>query len=113
MLWLRIIEVADRANVCDVKTLLHPLAYAARPSPMETSARDAQGKIKLSFPLYAREFDWAKHDGMTIAIREDMHFHSTGLLMPDGQFLTFYRPILPVSSTDRTSHTTALNLNEN
>ena len=49
--------------------------------------RDAQGKIKLSFPLLACQHEWPKNAGMTIAIREGLTFHSTGLLMPDGQLL--------------------------
>jgi len=49
--------------------------------------RDSQGKIKLSFPFLACEQNWPKHDGMTIAVREGLAFHSTGLLMPDGQLL--------------------------
>lgn len=49
--------------------------------------RDANGKIALSFPFLDCKHEWPKHQGMTIAVREGLNFHSTGLLMPDGQLL--------------------------
>jgi peroxiredoxin (alkyl hydroperoxide reductase subunit C) len=49
--------------------------------------RDAKGNITLSFPFLAGQQTWPKHEGFTVAIREGLTFHSTGLLMPDGQLL--------------------------
>jgi len=52
--------------------------------------RDENGKPKLSFPFYACQQEWPKHEGMTIAVREGLEFHTTGLLNPDGQLLFEY-----------------------
>jgi peroxiredoxin 2/4 len=49
--------------------------------------RDKNGEPKLSFPFLSCKHEWAKCPGMTIAIREGLQFHSTGLLNPDGQLL--------------------------
>jgi alkyl hydroperoxide reductase subunit AhpC len=51
---------------------------------------DSEGHIKLSFPFSDHEHEWPKHTGMTIAIREGLAYHSTGLLIPDGQLLFEY-----------------------
>ncbi len=49
--------------------------------------RDARGNIKLSFPFLDTKQEWPKYNGLTIAVREGLQFHSTGLLKPDGQAL--------------------------
>jgi peroxiredoxin (alkyl hydroperoxide reductase subunit C) len=49
--------------------------------------RDKDGKPKLSFPFCTGHQDWPKRPGMTIAVREGLNFHSTGLLNSDGQLL--------------------------
>jgi peroxiredoxin (alkyl hydroperoxide reductase subunit C) len=49
--------------------------------------RDDEGNIKLSFPFLDCQHEWPKKSGMTIAVREGLRFHSTGLLIPDGQLL--------------------------
>jgi peroxiredoxin (alkyl hydroperoxide reductase subunit C) len=49
--------------------------------------RDGNGRLKLQFPFLPCQQDWPRHEGMTIAVREGLQFHSTGLLNPDGQLL--------------------------
>jgi peroxiredoxin (alkyl hydroperoxide reductase subunit C) len=49
--------------------------------------RTADGKPQLSFSLLDCHEPLPHHDRMTIVVREGLNFHSTGLLMPDGQLL--------------------------
>jgi|GEM_PF-711624 peroxiredoxin (alkyl hydroperoxide reductase subunit C) len=52
--------------------------------------RDKNGQPKLNFPFVSSQQEWPKGPGMTIAVREGLHFHSIGLLNPDGQLLFEY-----------------------
>ncbi len=49
--------------------------------------KDNHGQQKLSFPFLSCQHEWPQHIGMTVAVREGLQFHSTGLLMPAGQRL--------------------------
>jgi len=49
--------------------------------------RDGNGQPHLSFPFLAGQQPWPQHEGMTLAVREGLEFHSTGLLMADRQLL--------------------------
>ncbi len=78
---------------------LHQLGYYIVAQSVDTDLdhpqwamlpRDNQGRPKLSFPFLSGEQEWPKHDGMTLAIREGLQFHTTGVLMPDGQLLFEY-----------------------
>lgn len=83
----------------EIAAKLHGLGYKIVAQSVDTDLnhpqwqrlpRDGQGQLKLSFPFLDREQEWPKHSGMTVAIREGLEFHSTGVLMPDGQLLFEY-----------------------